>query len=590
MIFNKKILPGVAISLILALSLIVQPSASYAAFDSGRIIDDVVFQDFNSMSAAQVDAFLNSFPTSCISTNRGFQTPEPTGWSSSVTTNHGFTFGGMVSAGTAISRAAAIYNVSPKTILATLQKEQSLVTGGAGCYYDTPSTSASFSCDLYSNGTTYSCTNACPYSGGCVTIAVGMGCPYNCDASYNGFSIQLIAGTWLLRFAQQRAYGNLTGYAGYDTTDENTHYSGAMTQGYRKRSASSPLIYYDGTYTPKDSSTITVQNGSTASLYYFTPFINGNRSFYNRFTEWFGSTRISALPGCNEATNTTRACIWHLISPTGKPYYTASVLRRDYLAMDLDYSFQSSLFFGNAVQLAGNIPVYRLETTGGGSFITSDKNEYDTLSSSGYTASGIDFWADPANSNSGYPVYRLYSSGSETHRWTGNSNDINFLTSNGYVVEGVAFTSISPVRQEVAPPVDRQLTYRFYIPQSHNHLWTNSILERDSMILAGYQYEGVSWHTHLSSSKKPVYRLFAPSLKKHLYTTDESERSALIASGGYNYEGVSFYVEPVATAKPVYRLYAPSLGKHHFTLDANERNVLLSSGKWNDEGIAWYQP
>src|SRR4051812_22649868 len=96
-----------------------------AAFNANNIMDDNVFDNTSTMNAAQIDAFLNGFPASCISTNNGFSAPDPTGYSPGT----GFTYGGNVSAGTVIYHAAKAYDLNPQVLLATLQKEQSLVTG-----------------------------------------------------------------------------------------------------------------------------------------------------------------------------------------------------------------------------------------------------------------------------------------------------------------------------------------------------------------------------------------------------------------------------------------------------------------------------
>jgi hypothetical protein len=264
-------------------------SYALANFNSSELIDDYVFENTTTMSASQIDTFLNSFSGSCISTKNGFSTPDPTGWSASVSTNHGYTFGANVSAGQAIYDASQIYHVNPQVILTTMQKEQSIITGSAGCHFTNPSPGM-----------------ACTYSGGgCVFIGMSYACPGGCNYSYNGFSLQLIAGAWLLRFAEQRAYGNLTSYAGHDPGDENIYYSGPLAAtGWVLREASSETcpypsssnntnsycVYSDATYTPGDYSTITIDNGSTAALYYYTPFVSGNENFVNIFNRWFGST------------------------------------------------------------------------------------------------------------------------------------------------------------------------------------------------------------------------------------------------------------------------------------------------------------
>jgi hypothetical protein len=280
----------ILIGLPLAMGVFLATPHASASFNPSDLIDDYVFENTSSMNASQINSFLNSFPKSCISANNNFSTPDPTGWSASVSTNHGYTFGANVSAGQAIYDAAQIYNVNPQVILTTLEKEQSVVTGLAGCSYTNPSPGM-----------------ACTTGGGCVFIAMSYACPGNCDYTYNGFSLQLIAGTWLLRFAEQRAYGNLTSYTGHDPGDENIYYSGPLAAtGWVPREASSEscpypsssnntnslCVYSDATYTPGGYSTITITNGATAALYYYTPFISGNESFVSIFNQWFGSTQF----------------------------------------------------------------------------------------------------------------------------------------------------------------------------------------------------------------------------------------------------------------------------------------------------------
>ena len=248
---------------------------TYATFNANNLIDDGVFENLNAQnttSPSAIDAWLNQFPYSCISANSGFRTPDPTGWSASIQTNHGYTFSGAVTAGQALYDAGHIYNVNPQVMITTLQKEQSLISGAAGCYL---------------NGTAPG--QACPYAGGCIDIAMGYACPSGCSDSYKGFSLQLIAGTWLLRFAQQRAQGNLIGYAGQDPGDENIHYSGPMTYGYRQRWLGDSSNFYDGTYTTMDGTSVNIGSSATAALYYYTPFIHGNQNFDDIFNGWFGS-------------------------------------------------------------------------------------------------------------------------------------------------------------------------------------------------------------------------------------------------------------------------------------------------------------
>ncbi len=286
------------ITAISALAILISPiflwvpvHASSLPFNPNNLIDDITFNNTSSMSASSINSWLNSnFPNSCISPNSnsngnpGFSTPNPEGWSS---TQNQYNFGSNVSVGQAIANVSNEYDINPEVILTTIQKEQSIVSGNAGCYYSTPNPSAPFSSTPSANntftctigGVSTTCTYACVYSGGCMNIAMSYGCPGYCNAQDEGFSLQLELGAWLLRFGQERAYGILSGYPGFDSGDQNYTYNGPMTQGYRQRVAGGSSVYYDGTYTTSDGTTVTIDNGSTASLYYYTPFISGNQNF-----------------------------------------------------------------------------------------------------------------------------------------------------------------------------------------------------------------------------------------------------------------------------------------------------------------------
>lgn len=292
---KKLVLKLFLIILVSSIGISILPhTAKAATFNPSNIIDDVVWENAGSMSAAQIDSWLNSnFPSSCIRPSSGFRTPLPLGWSSG---DNQYKYGSNVTAGTAIKAVANLYKLNPHVMLATLQKEQSIVSGTAGCYNEpnpnwpfssTPQNGKTFNCQI--GGSTTTCTYACTHSGGCMNIAVGYNCPGYCKASSEGFSKQITLGGWVLRFAQQRAYGILTGYQGYEAGDENLTYTGPMVKGSRKRCAGCQTVSYDGNYTTSNGVNLKIVNGSTAALYNFTPFTTGNSSFNTIFRNWFGS-------------------------------------------------------------------------------------------------------------------------------------------------------------------------------------------------------------------------------------------------------------------------------------------------------------
>jgi hypothetical protein len=239
-------------------------------------MDDSVFDNVNTMDGPGIDAWLNAnFPQSCISTNNGFSTPALLGYSPSS----GFSYGGNVSAGTVIYQASRVYGLNPQVILATLQKESSVVSG-----------TASYHCQYINTAMGYDCPDA-------------GSCPQN-PAKESGFSKQVIIATWMLKFHQQRSKGNINWnvqvrdfpYAGsvWDNSDDPQGcYSGRMTQGVYATCPGGALAYYDG-MTTIDGNAVHLDTGATAALYDYTPHFSGNQHFDDIYMGWFGGIYGSA--------------------------------------------------------------------------------------------------------------------------------------------------------------------------------------------------------------------------------------------------------------------------------------------------------
>ncbi|MEE8826548.1 MAG: GH25 family lysozyme [Eubacteriales bacterium] len=140
------------------------------------------------------------------------------------------------------------------------------------------------------------------------------------------------------------------------------------------------------------------------------------------------------------------------------------------------------------------------------------------------------------------------------------------------------FTVAKPETQTVS-------MYRLYNPNSGEHFYTANLSERDSLVKAGWKYEGIGWKAPTSGS--PIYRLYNPNSGDHHYTGSTDERDDLVKRG-WRYEDVSFY--SALSGEPQYRLYNPNCkgaGAHHYTGSAEERDGLVTKG-WRYEGIAWY--
>ena len=134
----------------------------------------------------------------------------------------------------------------------------------------------------------------------------------------------------------------------------------------------------------------------------------------------------------------------------------------------------------------------------------------------------------------------------------------------------------------------RQVThmFRMYNPNTGEHFYTGSTVERENLVVAGWQYEGVGF-TFPANTGAPVHRLFQPSTGEHLYTMSEAEKNALMAQG-WNYEGIAFN-SAYDTEAVQHRLHNPNatVGAYHFTFSQEEMNNLIAAG-WEYQGIGWY--
>jgi hypothetical protein len=128
-----------------------------------------------------------------------------------------------------------------------------------------------------------------------------------------------------------------------------------------------------------------------------------------------------------------------------------------------------------------------------------------------------------------------------------------------------------------------------YNPNTGEHLYSGSIEERDMLVTAGWDYEGVAWNAPVSVGQ-PVYRVFNPNSGDHHYTMSQVEVDMLVGLG-WIYENVAWNCAPVdhPESVPMYRLYNPNAdcGSHHYTGSIEERDFLVSLG-WHNEGIGWY--
>lgn len=258
---KSKTIKLLSITIFGLFSLVLCPKVSAASFEAGRIIDDVIMANSQSMTVAQIQAFLDSKVPVCdnngtmgtTSTSRSEYFASK-GWPMPLKCLKEYTENGKLAA-QIIYDAGQEYTINPQVLIVLLQKEQGLVT------------------DDWPDPTQY-------------RSATGYGCPDTaaCDSEYYGFTNQVRNAAKMFRKIMD---ASPTWHTPYVLGDNYIQYSPNSSCG---------------------GSVVTIQNRATQGLYNYTPYqpntaaLNtkygtgdgcsayGNRNFYNYFTDWFGST------------------------------------------------------------------------------------------------------------------------------------------------------------------------------------------------------------------------------------------------------------------------------------------------------------
>ncbi|WP_263118992.1 hypothetical protein [Cellulomonas sp. RIT-PI-Y] len=235
-------------------------AADLGQFNPGMIISDSVFYDTSTMSAAQIQSFLDTKGANCVAATgntclKNFRQTTASRAADDRCTG-AYTGASNETAAQIVAKVAAACGINPQVLLVTLQKEQGLVTATAGK-----------SAAVYQKAMGYGCPDTAP-----------------CDTLYYGFANQLY-----------NAAHQFKNYAAKPTS--YAHRAGMVNQ---------VRFHPDATC---GSSAVYIQNQATASLYNYTPYqpnsaalaagygtgnscsSYGNRNFWNYFTDWFGSTQ-----------------------------------------------------------------------------------------------------------------------------------------------------------------------------------------------------------------------------------------------------------------------------------------------------------
>ena len=241
-------------------------AANLANFDAGYIISDYQMGNYNSMTEAQIQSFLDSK----INCNKGksyydYLVRTYPGFSWNFNGDHivclneerfgdGEVIGTGDSAAHIIWQAAQDYRINPQVLIVLLQKEQGLIT------------------DAYPNTRQY-------------RAATGYGCPDTapCASEYYGFKNQVRKAAAMFRTVLDGGWTN------YPLGDNWVRYSDKCSSGSTvniKNLATSALYRYTP-YQP-NAAALAAGYSSVPGNPYETCAAYGNRNFYLYFEDWFG--------------------------------------------------------------------------------------------------------------------------------------------------------------------------------------------------------------------------------------------------------------------------------------------------------------
>jgi len=384
---------------------LVNSNTANAAFNAGRIMDDPVFTNSNSMTAAQIQSFLESKNSTCLKNFKSQSLTDDNG-DGQVQDSSTEPYGkhGEMTAAQLIKAAAIIYKLNPQVLLATLEKEQGLVTRQ--------------DCPAWRYNT-----------------ALGYGCPDTapCDNAAYGFTRQIDYAAYHFR----GYFDDSLGYVPFGVGTYNIRYNPTASCG---------------------SSTVNIQNRATASLYSYTPYqpnaaalaaapgqtvdcgAYGNVNFWRYFSNWFGATTAEC-----QGDEQLLPQVQRLYNPTTNTHFY-SALQCEVNSLTQKYGFRiDGASYNVTFNPAVATPVYRLYNVGAQKhFWTTSLAERDATIQAGFQYEGIAFNVlNPASGASpASPVYRLYNPASRAHFWTLSAAEADSVARNaGYRAEGTAFYS-----------------------------------------------------------------------------------------------------------------------------------------------------
>jgi hypothetical protein len=137
--------------------------------------------------------------------------------------------------------------------------------------------------------------------------------------------------------------------------------------------------------------------------------------------------------------------------------------------------------------------------------------------------------------------------------------------------------------------------YRLFYDVTHEHLYTVDQNEYTFLGAHGWLQEGQAYQMFTSTGSYngvfvvPLFRLYHPGSRQHLWSTDANEATVLGETPDWIYEGITGYILPVQVTgtTPLYRMFLSGLAVHLWTTDQNEYDFLGANG-WVKEGAIGY--
>lgn len=600
------------LALAVTASVLLFTGGSAQAATNGRMIDDSVFDASGSMSATDIQNFLNGFPNSCL---KNYTDDMP----SADPTRAYFDYLGTGSAAQIIRRVADNYGINPRVLLTKLEQESSLVSGGSGCALWRQASAVGFKCYDGAN------LRTTVFRGTTIQTCVAT------DADM-GVARQLSRGGWLLKWAKERANGNLNWLVPDDATYT---YNGPMTQGNKKRCGTCSTIYYDGYWNG-----VYLESGATASLYNYTPYLN--QAFDEIWEGWWGAgSTVGPNYSYQYVSQTSDRSLTNI--PSGQVVVLTFVLKNT--------GNQTWTNIGpNPVRIAPSRPTDKSSKFYDVSWLAPWRvgTMQETTVAPGQNATFVFASQMPyvSNPTSMREDFRLVVEGVS---WLPDiDTHFDFVVVppvlNGTVTSGALPTAMTanstqavtatirndgnvswyktgrfPVRLGTSDPFDRRSQFdpnswivgTRVVAQSQSEVApgqsaTFSFSLRAPAYNGNYAEsftplaEGLGWFSSpklsanivvsggLAIQPTPVYRFYNPSQRVHFFTPDENEKLAVQRNLGFVYEGIAFYGTYTPTSLPVYRTYNPVRQTHFLTASLDERNAVVNNlGFWN-ENIGFY--